>query len=247
MARAGVGSRRYCERLIAQGRVSMNGQVVTEPGTHADPDADRILVDGVPLGQQPVEKSYFLLHKPRGYITSTADPRRRRVVTDLLPPLEHPVYPVGRLDYDASGLLILTNDGDLAYGLTHPSREVPKTYLVEVVGEPGRAALTRLRRGVLLEDGPSGPARVRLVKSDGTTSTLSITIHEGRKHQVKRMCRAVGHGVLRLKRVRLGPLSLGRLGPGEWRTLTPVEVERLYGAASLRPALRGGKGVPASR
>ncbi|MEW6521986.1 MAG: pseudouridine synthase [Bacillota bacterium] len=233
MAQAGLGSRRHCEDIISQGRVKVNGHVVSRPGTQADPELDEIRVDGVLLQEVPRHKTYIMLHKPGGYLTSRRDPRGRRVVMDLLPPLEHPVYPVGRLDYDASGLLLMTNDGDLAFALTHPSREVPKTYLVDVTGHPSRPALTALRRGVTLADGPTAPARVRVVEELENATVLSITIHEGRKHQVKRMCRAVGHEVVRLKRVRLGPLNLGELNPGQWRHLAPREVERLLAAAGL--------------
>lgn len=233
MARAGWGSRRHCEQVMAQGRVRVNGLVVDKPGAHADPAVDDIRVDGVALGDIPREKTYLLLHKPPGYLTSMRDPRGRRLVTELLPPLDHPVHAVGRLDYDASGLLLMTNDGDLTFALTHPSRQVPKTYLVEVVGCPSGAALTALRRGVQLEDGPAAPARVKIVAARPAGCTLSISIHEGRKHQVKRMCRAVGHEVMKLQRVRLAGLSLGPLAPGQWRHLTGEEVRRLREAAGL--------------
>lgn len=242
MARAGWGSRRHCEQVMAQGRVRVNGQVMDQPGAHADPAVDDIRVDGVALGEVPREKTYLLLHKPPGYLTSRRDPRGRRLVTDLLPPLDYPVHAVGRLDYDASGLLLMTNDGDLTFALTHPSRQVPKTYLVDVMGHPTGAALTALRRGVELEDGRSAPARVKVVEMRPSGCTLSISIHEGRKHQVKRMCRAVGHEVMTLRRVRLAGLSLGPLAPGQWRHLTAEEVRRLREAAGLEA--RPGRAVP---
>jgi 23S rRNA pseudouridine2605 synthase len=220
LARSGIGSRRTCEDLIAAGRVQINGEVAAL-GRRVDPTTDRVTVDGVPVAVQP-GLVYYLLNKPAGTVSTAADPDGRPVVTDLVPG-EPRVYPVGRLDADSEGLLLLTNDGDLTYRLTHPSFGVEKEYLVVVDGAPKPGALRRLRDGVDLEDGRTSPARVAPVGPNG----LRITIHEGRNRQVRRMCEAVGHPVRALERVRFGPLSLGHLPRGAWRRLAPTEVQRL--------------------
>jgi len=225
LARSGFGSRRACEELIAAGRVTVNGEVA-QLGRRLDPRHDRVAVDGVPLPVRP-GLVYYVLNKPVRVVTTASDPQGRRTVLDLVPP-EPRVFPVGRLDYDTAGILLLTNDGDLAHALTHPSRGVPKTYLVEVEGVPGRAALRRLREGVALEDGLTAPARVRLAQSTPTGSALEIVLHEGRNRQVRRMCEAVGHPVRRLVRANFGPISDHRLAPGEWRMLTNGEIRSLY-------------------
>lgn len=232
MARAGVASRRQCEELIARGRVKINGRVITTLGLKIDPLKDRVEVDGRPLAR-PEKKVYLLLNKPAGYVTTVKDPRGRAKVTDLLRGIKQRVYPVGRLDYDTEGLLLLTNDGDLAYALTHPRHEVPKTYLARVKGVPAPEKLKALARGVPLEDGPTAPARVRLVSDKGGNGLLEITIHEGRNRQVRRMCEHIGHPVLALRRVRIGPLELGGLKPGQYRHLTFREVARLKKVARL--------------
>lgn len=232
MARAGVASRRQCEELIARGRVKVNGKIVTVPGLKIDPVKDRVEVDGCVLSK-PEKKVYLLLNKPAGYVTTVKDPRGRAKVTDLLSGVKQRVYPVGRLDYDTEGLLLLTNDGDLAYALTHPRHEVPKTYLARVQGVPAPEKLKELAGGVLLEDGPTAPARVRLVGDKGGNGLLEITIHEGRNRQVRRMCERIGHPVLALRRVRIGPLELGGMKPGQYRHLTFREVARLRKAARL--------------
>jgi len=236
LARAGLGSRRACEELIADGRVRVNGEVATL-GTRADPEADTIEVDGAVVGTRQ-GLVHYLLNKPAGVFTTAKDPQGRPTVVDLVPP-EPRVYPVGRLDADTEGLLLLTNDGDLAHRLTHPSFGVDKEYLAEVEGTPSRGALRRLREGVELEDGPTAPARASLVDDH----TLRITIHEGRNRQVRRMCDAVGHPVRRLVRVRFGPVSDRRLAPGAWRALSQAEVRDLERAAvAPDPAARpGGK------
>ncbi len=229
LAQAGLGSRRACEELIAAGRVTVNGEVATL-GTRADPEVDAIEVDGARIGVRQ-GLVHYLLNKPAGVVTTASDPQGRPTVVGLVP-AEPRVYPVGRLDADTEGLLVLTNDGELAHRLTHPSFGVDKEYLADVTGTPSRGALRRLREGVELEDGPTAPARVSLVGDH----TLRITIHEGRNRQVRRMCEAVGHPVRRLVRVRIGPLADRRLPPGEWRPLTQAEVRALErAAAGVRP------------
>lgn len=240
LARAGVASRRHAEEIIEQGRVKVNGSTVTRQGLKIDPHRDRVEVDGKIIGR-PEKKVYLLLHKPPGYVTTVRDPQGRPKVTDLLTGVRERVYPVGRLDCDAQGLLLLTNDGELAYRLTHPSYEVPKTYRVRVQGLPGPEKLAALTRGVELEDGPTAPARVRLVSKLQKEALLEITIHEGRNRQVKRMCQHIGHPVLTLCRTRMGPLQLGQLRPGEHRWLTFKEVTRLKKITRAVLAARGKK------
>jgi 23S rRNA pseudouridine2605 synthase len=209
--------------------VTVNGEVATL-GTRADPEVDAIEVDGARIGVRE-GLVHYLLNKPAGAVTTASDPQGRPTVVGLVP-AEPRVYPVGRLDADTEGLLVLTNDGELAHRLTHPSFGVDKEYLADVTGTPSRGALRRLREGVELEDGPTAPARVSLVGDH----TLRITIHEGRNRQVRRMCEAVGHPVRRLVRVRIGPLADRRLPPGEWRPLTQAEVRALErAAAGVRP------------
>jgi 23S rRNA pseudouridine2605 synthase len=225
LARAGFGSRRASEALIAAGRVRVNGEVATL-GDRADPETDRIEVDGAVVGVRP-GLVHYLLNKPAGVVTTASDPHRRPTVVELVP-AEPRVFPVGRLDAETEGLLLLTNDGELAHQLTHPSFGVDKEYLAEVQGRPTRGALRRLREGVDLEDGPTAPAKVSVVGEH----LLRITIHEGRNRQVRRMCDAVGHPVRRLVRVRIGPIADRRLAPGEWRALEQDEVRALERAAA---------------
>jgi 23S rRNA pseudouridine2605 synthase len=220
LARAGFGSRRVCDDLIADGQVTVNGEVA-DLGRRVDPDRDRIEVDGVPVGVRP-GLVHYLLNKPAGVVTTAADPQGRPTVLELVP-TEPRVFPVGRLDYDTEGLLLLTNDGDLAHRITHPSFGVEKEYLAEVDGVPTRATLRRLREGVDLDDGRSAPAKVTAVEP----SLLRITVHEGRNRLVRRMCETVGHPVRRLVRTRIGPLAERSLRPGEWRELTVAEVRAL--------------------
>lgn len=233
LARAGVASRRRCEELIKAGLVKVNNQTVTRPGTSIDPAADRVEVAGRPVAG-PEEKVYILLNKPAGCVTTLHDPQGRPKVTDLLKNIRVRVYPVGRLDYETEGLLLLTNDGELTYALTHPRHQVKKTYLAWVYGVPPAEKLTLLAKGVMLSDGPAAPAEVHIKGKNKKGALLEITIHEGRKRQVRRMCERIGHPVYRLKRVRLGPLGLGNLHPGEYRFLTPGEVRKLKNLA--RPA-----------
>jgi len=225
LARAGVASRRNCEILIAEGRVRVNG-VVAGTGARVDPDADVIEVDGAVVATK-ADLVHYLLHKPAGVVTTARDTHGRPTVVELVPP-EPRVFPVGRLDAETEGLLLLTNDGELAHRLTHPSRGVEKEYLVEVVGSPSRGALRALREGVELEDGRTAPAKASAV----APGVLRLVIHEGRNRQVRRMCEAIGHPVTRLVRTRIGPLTDTRLAPGEWRQLTPEEVAALARAAA---------------
>jgi 23S rRNA pseudouridine2605 synthase len=228
LARVGYGSRRTCEELIEDGRVTVNGEVA-ELGRRIDPETDLIEVDGAPVPVAP-GLVHYLLNKPAGVITTAEDTHGRPTVVELVP-AEPRVFPVGRLDAETEGLLILTNDGQLTHRLTHPSFGVEKEYLAHVEGEPPPAVLRRLRDGVELEDGMTAPAKVSAV----APSMLRITIHEGRNRQVRRMCEAVGHPVLRLVRTRIGPISDRRLKPGLWRELTGDEVRKLAVAASGRP------------
>ena len=233
MAAAGVASRRRCEEIIAAGLVTVNGRVVTAPGTKVDPLADEVSVAGRKI-ELPGEKLYYALHKPRGYVTTMHDEKGRRSVADLLAGIKGRVFPVGRLDCDSEGLLIVTNDGELAHALTHPRHRVPKTYLVWVAGIPEPQKLKELARGVVLEDGPTAPARVRLMGRRGHTGILEITVHEGRNRQVRRMCEHIGYPVLRLVRTAIGGLSLGSLKPGQYRRLTDGEVGELKKLAGLK-------------
>ncbi len=234
LATAGYGSRRVCEELVAAGRVAVNGAVV-ELGARARAGIDDVTVDGVPVAFSGV-LVYYLLHKPAGVVTTASDPQGRPTVVAIVPD-DPRVFPVGRLDTATEGLLLLTNDGELAHGLTHPSRGVDKTYLAEVEGVPSRAALRQLRMGVALDDGLTAPARVLVIAERAEGSALQITIHEGRNRQVRRMCETVGHPVRRLVRSAIGPLTDQRLTAGEWRELTVAEVRDLYAAAGLaRPA-----------
>ena len=225
LARTGIGSRRVCEELIAEGRVRVNGEVAIL-GRRVLPDADNIEVDGVPISVKP-GLIYYLLNKPRGVVTTASDPQGRRTVVELVPTAPR-VFPVGRLDTDTEGLLLLTNDGELAHRLTHPSFGVEKEYLAEVQGTPSPGDLRRLREGVKLDDGPTSPARVSTLGPN----LLRITIHEGRNRQVRRMCETVGHPVTRLVRTRIGPLAERSLKPGEYRELTVKEVRALERAAA---------------
>lgn len=240
LSTAGVASRRSAEKLIVEGRVTVNGRAVTELGSKADPDSDDIRVDGRRI-KAPLPRRYILLNKPAGYITSRSDPQRRPTVLDLLHEagIREYVYPVGRLDYDSEGLLLLTSDGELAAQLTHPRHEVPREYEVQVRGVPDRHDLERLQRGVVLDGRRTAPARAALrkviEKASGEQAILSLAIHEGRNRQLRRMCDAIGHPVVRLRRVRIGPISDPRLKPGRFRDLTPAEIAALRAAAVSGP------------
>lgn len=233
LARAGLGSRRTCEELIAAGQVTVNGDVA-RLGRRVDADRDRVVVEGIPLSVRP-GLVYYLLNKPDGVVTTASDPQGRPTVVGLVP-AEPRVFPVGRLDAATEGLLVLTNDGDLAHHLTHPRFGVVKEYLAEVVGHPAPGDVRRLREGVELDDGPTASAKVALV----APGVLRLAVHEGRNRQVRRMCDAVGHPVRRLVRTRIGPIADRNLAPGAWRRLTPAEVRALETAASGGRAARVG-------
>src|SRR5712692_7535620 len=231
LSRAGVASRRAAEQLMLQGRVTVNGTTVRELGTKADATDDDIRVDGRRV--KVVEHHrYILLNKPRGYVTTRSDPQRRPTVIDLLHGVREYVYPVGRLDFDTEGLLLLTNDGDLAARLTHPRHGVPRMYEARVAGVPDARDLDRLARGVFIGSNPTGPAEVLLLSRQSAArlsrsgrngephATLRVTIREGRNRQVRKMCEAIGHPVSYLRRVALGPIKDSRLKPGRWRDLT---------------------------
>ena len=235
LARSGHGSRRSTERLIEAGRVTVDGRVATL-GQRADPAVSRIAVDGRPLST-PGPAVTLMLNKPQGTLVTAADERGRPTVYDLLPDAPPSLRYVGRLDRDSSGLLLLTTDGELAFRLSHPRYEVVKTYEATVEGVPSAAALERLRRGVTLDDGRTAPAAVELLDAggDGTSALLRVAIHEGRKRQVRRMLRAVGHRALRLTRVAFDDLALGGLAPGESRPLTADEERALRRRVRLAP------------
>jgi pseudouridine synthase len=250
LSQAGIASRRAAERLIAEGRVTVNGKTVLEMGTKADGDTDDIRVDGRRL-RAPERKRYILLNKPAGYVSTRSDPQRRRTVIDLLVGVREYVYPVGRLDYETEGLLLLTNDGDLAARLTHPRHGVERSYEVRVAGMPDESALRQLREGIPLDGRRTLPAEATLLNARRDASgrpreragpqpreregVLQLTIREGRNRQVRRMCEAVGHPVRELARTRIGPLTDRRLKVGTWRDLTADEVRTLQALAN-RPA-----------
>ncbi len=225
LSRAGFGSRRVCDELIEEGRVSVNG-VMANPGCRVSIETDKIEVDGVPVSVLD-GLVYYLLNKPVGVVSTADDPQGRSTVVDLVPS-EPRVHPVGRLDLDTEGLLLLTNDGDLTFRLTHPSFGIEKEYLAQVRGTPTRAALRRLREGIELEDGLTSPAKASLQPPN----LLTITIHEGHNRQVRRMCESVGYPVERLVRTRIGPITDRRLAPGSWRKLTQGELRSLECAAA---------------
>lgn len=227
LARAGVSSRRGAEELIRAGRVRVNGEVAGL-ATFVDP-GDRVEVDGREVAPEPL--TYVLLHKPASVVTTARDPQGRPTVVDLVGH-RHRIVPVGRLDADTTGVLLLTNDGLLAHRLAHPRYEVDKVYEAEVEGVPSREALQRLRKGVLLDDGQTAPARARVLTRRRGNTVLELTVHEGRKHLVKRMCEAVGHPVRGLHRSSYAGLTLAGLGPGEWRELSSAEVAALRKLAS---------------
>jgi 23S rRNA pseudouridine2605 synthase len=231
LARVGLGSRRTCELLISEGRVKVNGEVATL-GRKVDPDRDLVELDDVPLAVRPGLVCY-LLNKPAGVVTTSSDPEGRPTVIDLVPP-EPRVFSVGRLDAATEGLLIITNDGDLAQRISHPSYGVEKEYLAEVEGVPAPGALRRLRQGVDLDDGMTAPARVGVVGP----GVLSIVVHEGRNRLVRRMCEAVGHPVRRLARTRIGPISDSALRPGSWRELSLSEIRALESAVGRKSQAR---------
>ncbi|WP_461202324.1 23S rRNA pseudouridine(2605) synthase RluB [Anoxybacillus sp. TBDG-1] len=230
IAHAGVASRRKAEQLIIEGKVKVNGKVVTELGVKVSPQ-DRIEVDGIPLERE--EPVYYLLYKPRGVISSVKDEKGRKVVTDFFKHVNKRIYPIGRLDYDTSGLLLLTNDGEFANVLMHPRYEIEKVYIAKVKGIPVREKIKQLEKGVMLQDGVTAPAKAKVLSIDKRkqTAIVELRIHEGRNRQVRRMFEAIGHPVLKLKRERYAFLDLKGLNPGDYRELSPHEVKQLRALA----------------
>jgi 23S rRNA pseudouridine2605 synthase len=241
LSQAGIASRRASEQMMLDGRVTVNGATVRELGSKADPARDDIRVDGSRV-KMAERHRYILLNKPRGYVTTRSDPERRKTVLDLLRGVKEYVYPVGRLDYESEGLLLLMNDGDLAARLTHPSHGVVRVYEATVLGIPDAHDLDRLQRGMVIEGRRMRASEVAMLpmKRDAAGATLVITLREGRNRQVRNMCDAIGHPVDRLKRVAIGPLRDARLKVGYWRDLSDAEVERLRQSAAQEPA-RGAR------
>jgi len=230
IAAAGVASRRHAEELIAAGRVTVNGEVVKELGSKADPDKDHIKVNGKLINPQlqSREKVYVLLNKPKGYLSSLSDPEGRPLVTELIPPTLGKLHPVGRLDFNTEGLLLLTNDGDFTNFITAARNRVQKVYEVKVKGVPAESGIQRLRRGVTLEDGTrTAPARIKKLNETQTNAWYEVLLHQGRNQQVRRMFELIGHSVLKLRRVQIGFLNDEHLKPGHWRLLSASEVARL--------------------
>ena len=233
IATAGIASRRHAEELITAGQVTVNGKPVTELGVKADPDRDHIKVKGKLINPQLQrrEKVYVLLYKPKGYLTSLSDPEDRPLVIDLLPPSLGRLHPVGRLDFNTEGLLILTNDGELTNVITSAKNQLPKVYRVKVQGVPSDKAINRLRGGISIGEGErTAPVELRKLRRSESNAWFEVVLHEGKNQQIRRMFDAVGHSVLKLARTRIGPVTDERLRAGEWRTLTPAEVKRLMKA-----------------
>ena len=233
LAQAGVASRREVDKMIAEGRIKVNGQVVQMLGYKIDDENDRVEVEG-----RRVEREegliYLMLNKPPGYLVTLKDNFQRPTILQLLPSLSKRVFPVGRLDYDSSGLLLMMNDGELAYRLTHPRFKVPKAYLIKVRGEPDPSKLSRLEKGIYLDGKKTAPAKIAKIRSDPKKSLFKIEIYEGRKREVKRMFQAIGHKVLQLQRISFGGLRLGSLKAGKWRYLTRKEIDTLKKQAAQK-------------
>lgn len=227
LAKAGLASRRNAEELIRQGKISVDGKVVTEMGCRVDPEKQTVTCEGKPV-RLAEEKIYLLLNKPRGYVTTLHDPQGRPIVSSLLPGIHSRVFPVGRLDFDTGGALILTNDGDFAQRILHPSFEIKRTYHATVRGLPSREKLRLLEEGLEIEGKKTWPALARIIGKEPDATTVEITIHEGRKRQVRKMFMAIGHRVITLTRVAYGGLSLGRLPPGKYRRLTSTELALIF-------------------
>lgn len=261
IADSGVASRRKAEELIAQGRVTVNGAVVCEMGVKINPERDHVKVDGRHIKPAPPQ-TFIMLNKPKNIMSTMSDPGGRSTVADLLGGIRMRVFPVGRLDFDSEGLMLLTNDGDIAQALLHPRHHVPKTYLIKVKGMLDAEDIQALEKGVMLDDGKTAPAVVKKVGKAVENSWLEITIYEGRKHQVKRMLEAIGHPVWKLKRIKFGPLMLGDLPIGQYRYLTDREANALRelvqerqgalsgdasGSRRKRPRSRAGWARPSKR
>lgn len=225
IAEMGIASRRGAEEIIIEGRVTVNGQVAVL-GMKADPAKDHIKVDGKLL-VQPEKKVYLVFNKPRGVLTSLSDPQGGPIVKDFLRGIKQRVFPVGRLDYDSEGLLILTNDGDFAHAVLHPSKKIPKTYMVKIKGVLAEEDMERLRTGIKLDGVMTAPARVKRVRKTDNNSWIEMTIFEGRKRQIRKMIERVGHSVIRLMRIRINGLEMGNIMPGQFRHISPDEMKRL--------------------
>ena len=233
IARAGIASRRAAEEMILNGRVTVDGQTITELGGKYDSSRHKICVDGKPLNFAE-KKVYYLLNKPKGYLSTAKDERGRRTVLDLLPEVSERVYPLGRLDNNTEGLLLISNDGDLMNGLLHPRYKVNKTYVARVAGIPTEKSLDKLRQGIKLEDGMTAPAVVKMLETSDSEAKVEITIHEGRNRQVRRMFTAIGCDVLALKRVKFAGLTLKGVKRGHYRPLTDEEITELYKIAGIK-------------
>jgi 23S rRNA pseudouridine2605 synthase len=234
IAAAGLASRRHAEGMITAGQVNVNGKIVTELGAKADPEVDHIKVKGRLINPllQSHERLYILLNKPRGYLSSMSDPDGRPLVTELIPAVFGRLYPVGRLDFNSEGLLLLTNDGELTNIVTSAKNRIAKVYQVKVKGLPPEPAIERLRRGIAIGEGErTRPAEVKQLRSSDANAWFEIILREGRNQQIRRMFDAIGHSVTKLKRTQIGPLEDSRLASGEWRSLTPIEVRRLKSAS----------------
>ena len=226
LSESGIASRRDAKKYISAGRVSVNGERVLIPGTHIDPQDAEITFDDEPIRGKP-NRIYLMLNKPAGYVTTVRDERGRPTVMELVSDISERIYPVGRLDVDTEGLLLMTNDGDFAHRILHPSHETQKTYIAWVEGKPNQRAIQRLREGIEIEEGTITSAKVNQIgKREGQTQ-FKVVIHEGKKRQIRRMFHAISHDVVHLKRVGIGPLSLGQLAVGKYRPLTPTEIESL--------------------
>lgn len=233
LSEAGIASRRKAERLILEGRVKVNGEVIKNLGTRVDPEVDIVEVDGRVI--KPQRKRYIMLYKPCCYLTQLGTSRDgRKTIQELIKDIPERVFPVGRLDYNAEGLLILTNDGELANRILHPRYKLPKVYLALVGGKVSVNTLKRIKKGAELEDGFAKPDNVRIVRYEGDKTLIEITFHEGRKHLVKRYLAFFGHKVKRLKRIAIGPIKLGKLSPGKWRDLNQGELAQLFKAVGLK-------------
>jgi pseudouridine synthase len=250
IAAAGIASRRHAEAIITAGEVTVNGKVITELGTKADPETDHIKVRGklINTSLQKRENVYVLLNKPRGYLSSVSDPEKRPLVMELLPPTLGRLYPVGRLDFNTEGLLLLSNDGDFTNFITAARNKVEKVYEAKVKGVPGEQAIERLRRGVVLDDGTrTAPAKIRRLGETETNAWFEILLHEGKNQQIRRMFDLIGHSVLKLRRSRIGFLRDDALKPGRWRRLTDTEVSRLMRTQAARRVSTGSKSKSQNR
>lgn len=227
LAEAGIASRRRAEELIAAGKVQVNGKTVTEMGTKIDPQKDEVFYAGKKIDNRREKPVYIMLHKPEGYVTTAKEQFGRPAVLELIKGVEERIFPVGRLDYETSGLLLLTNDGDLTYKLTHPKHDVEKTYVARIYGTPDEGDMQKFRRGMILDGRQTKPAKIRILEKGDRISTVEITIQEGRNRQVRKMCEAMKHPVAQLKRVATGELRLGDLPKGKFRHLTAAEVRYL--------------------